>query len=352
VIPLKRYAKLAVYQPGKPIEEVRRELGLRDVIKLASNENPLGPSPKAVAAARRALASAHRYPEGSAPLLRERLVKAWGLRPDQFVLGNGSNEILIFAAQAYCGPGQAIAFSARSFAVYEIAAHLCGARPRLVPSPDFCHDLDGLAKASRGAKVVFVCNPNNPTGSWHGPTAIGAFLAKVPRDTLVVLDEAYAEFSGDSFAQDKAWLRKHPNLLVCRTFSKIYGLAGLRVGYGVAGPEVCAALEKCRQPFNLNSIAQKAATAALDDRAFVKKTLATNAQGMRQITAAFERHGIWFMPSKTNFIFFRQAKAGLCDFLLKKGVIVRPIFGPYLRVSIGRASENARFIRALEAHLA
>jgi histidinol-phosphate aminotransferase len=335
-----------------PIEEVRRSMGLRDVIKLASNENPLGPSPKALAAARRALDSAHRYPEGAAPLLREALSKRWGLKASQFIFGNGSNEILIFAAQTYCGPGQTIAFSQRSFAVYEIASHLSGAKTRIVASPDFTHDLDALARAAQTADLVYVCNPNNPTGSWHAPDAITRFLTKIPKKTLLVLDEAYAEYAGQSVSQDKRWLKQFPNLLICRTFSKIYGLAGLRVGYGIASESICAALEKCRQPFNLNSIAQKAALAALEDTAFVSRSLKVNAQGMRQLVSVFENYGIWFMPSKTNFIFFREPKLGLYDSLLRKGVIIRPIAGPYHRVTIGTAKENTRFIKALKEFLA
>jgi histidinol-phosphate aminotransferase len=349
---LPRFSLLKPYQPGKPIEAVKRELGLKSVIKLASNENPLGPSPKALAAARRALSSVNRYPEGSAYALRAGLSKAWGLPGSRFLFGNGSNEILIFAAQAYCGPGQAIAFSDRSFAVYEIAAHLCGAKIRRVPSPDFTHDLKGLAKAAKGAKLVYLCNPNNPTGSYHPPAAITAFLKSVPKETLVVLDEAYAEFAGLSMAQDKAWLKAHPNLLVCRTFSKIYGLAGLRVGYGVASDALIADLEKCRQPFNLNLPAQAAALAALDDGAFVKRSLKNNAQGMAEITAYFDLESIWYMPSKANFIFFRAPVDGLYEFLLRKGVILRPMGGAYLRVTLGTRSENARFLKALRERMA
>jgi histidinol-phosphate aminotransferase len=345
--PLKKFDQLLTYQPGKPIEEVKRELGLKDVIKLASNENPLGPSPKAVTAARKALAQAHRYPEGSAYELRRKLARAWGLPENQFIFGNGSNEMLIFAAQAYVAQGQSIAFSDRSFAVYEIAAHLCGARIKKVPSPDFTHDLGALAKAARGAKLVYICNPNNPTGSHHPPAAIEKFLAKVPKGTLAVLDEAYAEFAGHSFGQDKAWLKRFPNLLICRTFSKIYGLAGFRVGYGVAAPTVIAALEKCRQPFNLNSLAQKAAAAALDDLRHVRRSLKSNASGMAQVLGYFEEAGIWSMPSKANFIFFRELKAGTYERLLRKGIIIRLIAPSYLRITLGTKVENARFIRAM-----
>jgi len=270
-----------------------------------------------------------------------------------FIFGNGSNEMLIFAAQAYVAQGDRIAFSDRSFAVYEIAAHLCGARIKKIPSPDFTHDLPALAKAARGsggsggAKLLYVCNPNNPTGSFHTAAALTRFLSQVPKSALVVLDEAYAEFAGQSFQQDKAWLREFPNLLICRTFSKIYGLAGLRVGYGVASPKVIAALEKCRQPFNLNILAQKAATAALDDQAFVRRSLKSNALGMTQVTDYFRQASIWYMPSKANFIFFRELKAGTYQALLQRGIIIRSIAPSYLRITLGTAKENSRFIKAM-----
>ncbi|MES2202574.1 MAG: histidinol-phosphate transaminase [candidate division FCPU426 bacterium] len=350
--PLKRFSALQPYQPGKPIEEVKRELGLSSVIKMASNENPLGPSPKAAAAARKAIAGVHRYPEGSAHALRQALSKTWGLDGGHFILGDGSNEVLIFAAQAFVSEGDAIAFSDRSFAVYELASHLCGARIRKVASPEFVHDLDALARAAKGAKVVYVCNPNNPTGSHHPPAAIQRFLNAVPKETLVVLDEAYAEYAGHSMAQDKLWLKKYPNLLICRTFSKLYGLAGLRVGYGVASAAVIQNLEKCRQPFNLNSVGQKAAAAALSDHAFARKTLALNRQGLTKISSFFKKEGIWFIPSKTNFIFFREPKPGTYQALLKQGVIIRPFGDGHLRVTTGTLAENDRFIRTLKRILA
>ncbi len=350
--------KIRPYVPGKPIEAVRRELGLKKILKLASNENPLGPSPKAVAAARKALASVHRYPEGEAPDLRAALAKRWGLKPGHFVFGNGSNEILIFAAQAFSGPKRPAAYSARSFAVYEIAAKLAGAPQRVVPSPDFQHDLPALAKASQGAGLVYVCNPNNPTGSFHSAAAISAFLKKVPRQTLIVLDEAYAEFAGHSMAQDKTWLKQHPNLLICRTFSKLYGLAGLRVGYGVGHPDLIKALELCRQPFNLNLIAQKAAQAALGDKAFEAKTLRLNAEGLKQLSQGLAKLGLWQMPSKANFIFFAEPSqatrsgASCYDDLMHQGVIVRPMGPGYLRVTVGLPKENAAFLNALKRGLA
>lgn len=357
--PLDRINKILPYIPGKPIEELKRELGLSNIIKLASNENPLGPSPKAIAAAKKSLNHVNRYPEGDAHDLRRKLSKVWGLNPSQFVFGNGSNEILIFAAQAFCDAGENIAFSVNSFAVYLIAAQMVGATFCMTGGDSVSeleHDIESLSSAAQGSKVIYICNPNNPTGSWLSPDKVELLMKNVPRKTLIVLDEAYAEYAGQTYAQDKKWLAKFPNLLICRTFSKIYGLAGLRVGYGVASEEICNALEKCRQPFNLNLVAQKAAIAALDDKAFVRRSLKNNSEGMKLITEFFKLHQIYFVPSKTNFVFFRPPVEGLYEFLLKKGIILRPIsinpkLPPFLRVTIGTKAENARFLKALKERL-
>jgi histidinol-phosphate aminotransferase len=348
--PLPNLASIEIYKPGRPIEEVQRELGIRQVIKLASNENPLGPSPKALAATRRALASGHRYPEGSAPELRASLAKVWKLDPGQFVFGNGSNEILILAAQAYAGEGDEVVYSARSFAVYRSAALQARARPVEVPSPHFTHDLAALVRRARSprVKLVFLCNPNNPTGSWHPASAIEKALRAIPSRCLVALDEAYAEYAGATPRQARGWLRQFPNLLVCRTFSKAYGLAGWRIGYGVANPPVAQALEKLRQPFNVNRLALAAAQAALGDQAFLKKSLAVNQAGLAQIQGYFRQAKIWYLPSKANFIFFKTPMAvprqGWFEFLQAGGVIVRPMEPGYLRVTVGTRTENQKFI--------
>ena len=356
--PLPHLAAVPLYQPGKPIEEVQRELGLKDVVKLASNENPLGPSPKALAALRRLLPQLHRYPEGGAPLLRAKLARLCRLPQDHFIFGNGSNELLIFAAQAFARPGERVVFSARSFAVYTIASRLAGALPVAVPSPDFSHDLKALARAAKGADVLYVCNPNNPTGSCHGDKAIEGLLKAVPSSTLVVLDVAYAEYSGHALAQDAAWVRRFPNLLVTRTFAKAYGLAGLRLGYGIAQPWLIQALERCRQPFNCNAAAQAGALAALDDQAFVRKAVAVNAAGLKQLARGFKALGIKPLPSKANFILFPEpAQAapggkGWDDYILKGGVIIRPVEQGWLRVSVGKPAENARVLKRLRQGLA
>ena len=356
--PLAHLADVPIYQPGRPIEEVQRELGLRDVIKLASNENALGPSPKALAALRRLLPQLHRYPEGGAPLLRRALSKRFRLPGDHLIFGNGSNELLIFAAQAFARPKAKVVFSARSFAVYTIAARLAGARPAAVPSPGFSHDLKALAKAAKGADLLYVCNPNNPTGSWHPDKAIEGLLKAVPPRTLVVLDVAYAEFCGHSPAQDAAWVRRFPNLLITRTFAKAYGLAGLRLGYGLAQPWLIQELERCRQPFNTNAAAQAAGLAALGDQAFVKRTLAVNAAGLKQLASGLKALGLRALPSRANFIQFQEptqaapGRAAWVGWLLAGGVIVRPVERGWLRVSVGKAAENARFLKRLARGLA
>lgn len=356
--PLPHLGSVPVYQPGKPIEEVRRELGLKDVVKLASNENPLGPSPKALAALRRLLPQLHRYPEGGAPLLRARLARDYHLPQDHFIFGNGSNELLIFAAQAFARPGAKVLFSAHSFAVYTIATRLAGAVPVALPSPDFSHDLKGLARASKDAAVVYLCNPNNPTGSWHTDKAMEGLLKVVPSRTLVVLDVAYAEYAGHPPAQDAAWVRRFPNLLVTRTFAKAYGLAGLRLGYGMAQPWLIRELERCRQPFNCNAAAQAAALAALDDTAFVRRAVAVNAAGLKQLGAGLKTLGLKSLPSRANFIMFPEpvqaapGGEGWNAYLLKGGIIVRPVERGWLRVSVGKPTENTRFLKRLAAGLA
>lgn len=349
---LRRLDRLKPYIPGKPIEQVKRELGLARAYKLASNENPFGPSPKGLAAARRALFRSHRYPEGGGFELRKSLSRLWKLAPDHFIFGNGSDEILLFAVQAYAGNSGAVAFSARSFAVYEIAARLCGSRELRVPSPDFTHDLDALARAGRRAKVLFVCNPNNPSGSWHGPKAIEGFLKKVPSSTLVVLDEAYAEFAGQPLSKSRGWVRRFPNLLITRTFSKLYGLAGLRIGYGLADPGIIRQLEKCRPPFNTSLVAQEAARAALEDSSFVSRTLSHNARELKRFSAFFRERGIYHLESRTNFMLFKSPVEGLADWLLKRGMIIRPLEPGFLRVTVGTKAENTLFLKLLGQRLA
>lgn len=351
--PLKTLRDVPIYKPGKPIQEVQRELGLSAVLKLASNENPLGPSPKAVQALKRVATMVHRYPEGGAPPLRAALARRFKLSPQQFIFGNGSNELLIFAAQAFARPGSKVVFSARSFAVYTIAARLAGARPVAVASPRYEHDLKALAKAAQGASVVYLCNPNNPTGSWHSDAAIERLLKTIPSKVLVVLDVAYAEYCGHSPAQDAAWVKRFPNLLITRTFAKAYGLAGLRLGYGLAQPWLIAELERCRQPFNTSLPAQAAGLAALQDQAFVQRSVRVNAAGLKQLQAGFKRLGLKSLPSRANFLWFFEPTQpapggeGWYQWLLRGGVVVRPVEAGSLRVSVGKPSENTRFLKRL-----
>jgi histidinol-phosphate aminotransferase len=351
---------IAPYLPGKPISELAREMGLKEasIVKLASNENPRGASPKAVAAMRAALDEVARYPDGNGFDLRMALAKMYGIAAERIVLGNGSNDVLEMAAHAFLAPGASAVYSQHAFAVYPLATLAMGAAGIEVPARDFGHDLDAIARAiRRDTRIVFVANPNNPTGTWLAPDALQAFLRKVPADVLLVLDEAYYEYLDPARRGDSLkWLEQFPNLLISRTFSKAYGLAGLRVGFAFAHPQVADLMNRVRQPFNVSSIAQAAATAALADQDFVHKSRTLNAQGMQALTAGFKRLGLSWIPSCANFVSFKVPKAAdVFQCLLREGVIVRPIasYGmpEHLRVTIGTEAENTRFLVALKAVL-
>lgn len=353
---------LTPYQPGKPIDELERELGIRESIKLASNENPLGPSPRALEAARAQLGGIALYPDGNGFVLKRRLAEQFQVAPSRITLGNGSNEILELVARAYLAPGRNAVFSAHAFAVYPIVVQAVGAEARVAPAngPDhpmpYGHDLDAMASLiDADTRVVFVANPNNPTGTWLDEDAVHGFLRRVPEDTLVVMDEAYFEYvEADGYPDSSRWLDTFPNLLLTRTFSKIHGLAGLRIGYGVSGEAVADILNRVRQPFNTNLLAQTAAVAALDDTDHVTESVRVNREGLAQVTAACRERGLGFIPSVGNFLSIDVGReAGpVYQALLREGVIVRPIAGyslpHHLRVTIGRAHENARFIAALD----
>jgi len=351
---------IAPYLPGKPISELARELGLKEesIIKLASNENPLGASPKALAAMRATLDEVARYPDGNGFGLRMALARMYGVAAERIVLGNGSNDVLEMAANAFLAPGASAVYSQHAFAVYPLATQATGAAGVEVPARDFGHDLDAMARAVRGdTRVVFVANPNNPTGTWLAPDALRAFLRKLPADVLLVLDEAYYEYLDPGLRGDSPkWLEHFPNLVISRTFSKAYGLAGLRVGFAFAHPQVADLMNRVRQPFNVSSIAQAAAVAALADQDFVHRSRALNSQGMQVLTNGFKRLGLSWIPSYANFVSFKVQKAAeVFQRLLRQGVIVRPIAGygmpEYLRVTVGTEPENARFLAALEAVL-
>jgi histidinol-phosphate aminotransferase len=351
---------IAPYQPGKPISELAREMGLKEqsIVKLASNENPLGASPKALAAMRAALDEVARYPDGNAFELRMALADTYGVAAERIVLGNGSNDVLEMVAHAFLAPGASAVYSQHAFAVYPLATQATGATGIEVPARDFGHDLDAMSRAVRAdTRVVFIANPNNPTGTWLAAEALHAFLRKVPADVLLVLDEAYYEYLDPGLRGDSLkWLQQFSNLVVSRTFSKAYGLAGLRVGFAFAHPQVADLMNRVRQPFNVSSIAQAAAVAALADQDFVHASRALNAQGMQVLTTGFKRLGLSWIPSYANFVSVKvPGAAEVFQHLLRQGVIVRPIAGygmpEYLRVTVGTGAENARFLAALEAAL-
>jgi histidinol-phosphate aminotransferase len=351
-------ASLVPYQPGKPIEEVEREYGLRGSIKLASNENPLGPSPRAVAALRAAIGDVHRYPDGGGFYLKQRLAEKLGVGADQVALGNGSNEILELLARSFLRPGEDAVMSEQAFVVYASVVQAAAGIPRAVPLRDFTHDLDAMAAAvGKSTRLVFLGNPNNPTGTIYRRDAFERFLARIPRDVIIVADDAYAEYVEDPEYPQTLECHKPDRLLVAlRTFSKIYGLAGLRIGYGVGPAEVIAALERIRQPFNVNSLAQTAALAALDDEEHVERSRRTNREGMRYLEREFERLGLAYVPSQANFILVRVGDGtAVYEKLLRQGVIVRPMAGyafpEHVRVTVGTAEENRRFVDALEKAL-
>ncbi|PYC27613.1 histidinol-phosphate transaminase [Aquipseudomonas alcaligenes] len=350
--------KLSPYVPGKPVDELARELNLdpAGIVKLASNENPLGPSPKALEAIRAALSELTRYPDGNGFELKTKLAARCGVSPSQVTLGNGSNDILDLVARAWLAPGLNSVFSQYAFAVYPIATQAVGAQGKVVPAKAHGHDLEAmLAAIDANTRVVFVANPNNPTGTWFGPDALESFLARVPHNVLVVLDEAYIEYAeGFDLPDGLDYLARYPNLLVSRTFSKAYGLASLRVGYALSSPQVADVLNRVRAPFNVNSLALAAACAALDDADYLAASRRTNDAGMAQLEEGFRRLGLSWIPSKGNFIAvdFARDAAPINQALLQAGVIVRPVAGygmpTFLRVSIGTEQENARFLEALE----
>ena len=355
---------IAPYQAGKPIAEVAREFGLDEanIVKLASNENPFGVPESSKKAMAQAVADLGRYPDANGFDLKAALAKRYDVPADWITLGNGSNDILEIAAHAFVQKGRAVVYSQYSFAVYALATQGVGARAIVVPATEYGHDLDAMAAAiDADTKLVFIANPNNPTGTFIPAAQIEAFLNKVPETVIVVLDEAYNEFLAPEHQFESAqWVRKYPNLVVSRTFSKAYGLAGLRVGFAIAQPAVTDLMNRIRQPFNVNSLAQAAAIAALNDTAFLEEGARNNAAGYQQFVEAFDELGLEYVPSFGNFVLVRvgdddEAGARINLALLKQGVIVRPVgnYGlpQWLRVSIGLPKENAVFIAALKQAL-
>jgi len=339
------------YVPGKPIEELERELGIKQISKLASNENPLGPSPKVLSAIEKALPNVNRYPDSGAYLLIRSLSAHLGVGTNQVILGHGSNELLVLLGQMVLKPGDEVLFAENSFVVYSLVAQILEAVPRTVPLQNLTHDLKAFAAAlTSKTRLVFICNPNNPTGTFVPLLAIEAFLKICPKDILVVVDEAYYEYVEEkNYFDSLNLLSSYPNLVVLRTFSKAFGLAGLRVGYGVAQPELVEVFQKTRQPFNVNGLALVGAEAALDDIPHMKKVVELNRSMRQKLDAGLTRMGLKPAKSQTNFVYFETPQASrIYSELLKKGMIIRPLGASALRVSTGTDKETEIFLSLIE----
>jgi histidinol-phosphate aminotransferase len=341
---------LSPYVPGKPIDELQRELGLTRVIKLASNENPLGPSPRALAALSGAQDMLHRYPDGGGYQLRQTIADRWKVGREQVILGNGSDEILGLLARTFLTPGDEAIMADHTFVIYKMEVTAVHGKPVVVPLVDWTYDLESMVCAvTPRTRLLFLCNPNNPTGTMVSAEVVDRLMAKVPEDVIVVFDEAYFEYVRNSkFPDAMAYVKQGRNAIVLRTFSKIYGLAGLRIGYGISTTEIIDFLNRVRPPFNANSLAQRAALAALGDDEHVAKSRAVNTAGMEQMEQGLRALGVIPIPSETNFLYFDAKRDGRLVFeaLLRAGIIVRHIDGTMLRVTIGQPDENAAFLQA------
>ena len=363
-MPIQSFQQLAVpsvngmqtYQPGKPIDELQRQLGIKHIVKLASNENPLGPSERVKQVIRESLDNLSRYPDGNGFYLKRALAKKIGVEMAMVTLGNGSNDVLDVIARVFLTVGREAVYSEHAFVVYGLSTQAVGATARVAAAKNYGHDLQAMqALINEKTSVVFIANPNNPTGTWLEANELEAFIQALPKHVIVVLDEAYGEYLDPSEAPKSiAFLKKYPNVIITRTFSKAYGLAGLRVGYALSQPGVADLLNRVRHPFNVNSLGLVAAQAALEDQAYIDKSRLLNGQGMQQLEQGFEQLGLNYIPSVANFITVELgAKAAdVYQALLQKGVIVRPVAGyqlpHHLRVSIGLPNENATCLDALE----
>ncbi len=352
---------LQPYQPGKPIEELEREYGVSNALKLASNENPLGPSPLALEAARRALSEVWLYPDGSGFRLKRKLAARHGVPQEWITLGNGSSDPLDFIVRVLVSPENEVIFSAHSFALYPILTQMAGAQAVVVPARAWGCDLEAMAAAvTSKTAVVFIANPNNPTGTWLTGEALEGFIQSLPERVMVVIDEAYFEYASHpdtgarGYPDTTQWVTRYPNLMVTRTFSKCYGLAGLRVGYAISRPEMAELMNRVRPPFNVGSVALAAAEAALDDGIHLRRSVESNAAGLKQLAAGFRRLGLEFIPSVGNFVCVDVGRpAGpVYEALLREGVIVRPVanYGMphHLRITVGKSEHNDTIINALE----
>ncbi|WOE32369.1 MULTISPECIES: histidinol-phosphate transaminase [unclassified Acinetobacter] len=343
-------AQLKPYQPGKPISELERELGITNIVKLASNENPLGCSEQVKKAVAAELTEIGRYPDGGGFILKDQIEKTFGIAHNRITLGNGSNDLLEIFARAFVSEQDSVVYSQHAFAVYGLVTQAIGAQAIEVPAKGFAHDLDAMAAAVQdNTKLIFIANPNNPTGTWFEESEFEAFMQKIPRHIPVVLDEAYVEYFPENF-NSLPFLTLYPNLIISRTLSKCYGLAALRVGFALSSVAITDFLNRIRQPFNVNHLAMVAAVAALKDDAFIARSRLVNKQGMAQLEAGFQALGLEFVPSRANFILVNVQTDAVQTFnaLLQEGVIVRPVgIANHLRVSIGTEAENAKFLTAL-----
>jgi histidinol-phosphate aminotransferase len=360
-IPFKKHIQdIKPYEPGKPIKELQREYGIRSVIKLASNENPLGPSGKAISAMRKAIREVHLYPEGSCFYLLARLSKELDIDPANLIFGNGSNEIIELLARGFLSEGDEIISSEMTFLVYPILSQVCGAKFKAVPMKDYRYDLEGILRAiTPKTKLIFIANPNNPTGTYVTAGEVEDFLSKVPANVVVCFDEAYVDFvEAEDFPKMLTHVKAgRPNVVVLRTFSKAYGLAGLRIGYGAASKEMVDYLHKVRQPFNVNSVAQAAVVAALDDSFFLWRTKWLAVRGRKFFYRKLKKLGLEYLPSQANFILIHMKADGqeVYQYLLRQGMIVRPMASyklpDWIRITVGRRSQNVQLIRLLKAYL-
>lgn len=347
----KNLSAVKPYVPGKPIEELERELGIQNASKIASNENPLGPSPKALEAIKTALPNIHRYPDGSAFHLRQALAGHLGVDPDWILLGHGSNELIVRLGQMVLNNGDEVLYGEPGFVVYSLTTMICGAVPRPQPLKNFTHDLRAFERAlTPKTKAVYIANPNNPTGTMIPLSEIEAFLKSCPASVLVVLDEAYYEYVDDpTYFESLKLLPLFPNLVVLRTFSKVYGLAGLRVGYGIGHPDLAEVFNKIREPFNVNGLAQAAAEAALGDLEYMKKVVDLNKAMRKKLYESLVRMGLKPAPTQANFVYFENINAmEIYHQLLKKGIIIRPMGEGALRVTTGTEEETEKFIKVFE----
>ena len=345
------------YQPGKPIEELEREYGIKNAIKLASNENPSGPNPLVLEAIQASLKGISRYPDGNGFGLKKALAQKHGINQDMITLGNGSNDVLELIARTFVAPAHSVIFSEHAFAVYPLVTQAIGAKAIITPTKQWEYDLTAMQSAIRDdTRLIFIANPNNPTGIWVDKTSLKSFLDAIPESVIMTVDEAYFEYASDNldYPNSLMWLTDYPNLIVTRSFSKAYGLAGLRVGYSISHPNIANLLNRLRQPFNINSLAQTAATVAIADDDYLDKIIALNRAGMQQLTDAFNYRGLSYIPSLGNFVSVNVGEgAKVYELLLRQGVITRPLGGgygmpQYLRVSIGLHDENEMFLQALD----